>query len=250
MTCAESPRIHALVDGELGAGDVAALERHLEGCAECRDLLAATRRLRAAVRAGAARHAAGPALRARLAAALDAEPGATRPGAGRPRPMWRGAPFWAGAGGGALAAGVAALAIVVAIGAGQPMRPSTSRHGAPAALVSGHAIDVESTRPAHRQAVVRRPRRRRRRRSRTSPPRASCSPAGASTRRRHPRRGRRLPPRRAPHQRVRVARRRRPRTRAGADAQRLPPALLDAPATSRTAPCRIPAGPSSSGSRA
>ena len=147
MTCAESSRVHALVDGELGGDDAAALERHLAGCAECRGLLVETRRLRASVRAGATRHAAGPALRARISAALDAEPAAARPrpAAGR-GPMWRGGPFWAGAGGGALAASVAAVAIMVSIGRAPP---DALEHDVMTAhlrsLVSGHAIDVESS---------------------------------------------------------------------------------------------------------
>jgi anti-sigma factor RsiW len=147
MTCAESPRVHALVDGELAPGEAAALERHVAGCAECRALLAETRRLRAALRATATRHGAGAALRARIGATLDAEPEA---GAAAPSPrraaMWRGAPFWTGAMGGALAAGLTALSILASLGRGAP---DPLEHDVVTAhlraLVSGHAIDVEST---------------------------------------------------------------------------------------------------------
>jgi len=146
MSCAESARVHALLDGELGPADAAALERHLEGCAECRTLALDTRRLSAEVRA-ARRHAAGPALRARIAAALDAESGAGGASAPSPRAaMWRGAPFWTGAAGGALAAGITALAILASLGRGAP---DPLEHDVVTAhlrsLVSGHAIDVEST---------------------------------------------------------------------------------------------------------
>ena len=44
-------RLSAYLDGELAPGDVAALERHLAECAECRDELAGLREVRALLRA-------------------------------------------------------------------------------------------------------------------------------------------------------------------------------------------------------
>jgi anti-sigma factor RsiW len=147
MACAESPRVHALVDGELDPPATAALERHLEGCAECRALAADTRRLAAALRGSATRHVADPALRLRIRGALDAEAGSRR---ARPAPArggwWRTPSLWGGAAGGALAAGITAIAIVTAIGRGAPEpleRDVVTAHLR--ALVSGHTIDVESS---------------------------------------------------------------------------------------------------------
>jgi anti-sigma factor (TIGR02949 family) len=61
------------LDGELGASDRAALEAHLAGCAGCTEAVARERGVIRAVREGATRHAAPPALRARVSAAIAAE---------------------------------------------------------------------------------------------------------------------------------------------------------------------------------
>ena len=144
MACAEAPRVQALVDGELDAAGTVLLERHLGGCEECRALAAGLRRERAALRAGLTRHRAPPALRARLERALAEADAAAAPPAGARR--WLGAGFWTGVASGALAAGVAALAVFGALGRGAPdalERDLVAAHLR--ALVSGHAIDVESS---------------------------------------------------------------------------------------------------------
>jgi anti-sigma factor RsiW len=64
--------LHAGADGELGASDALRLERHLAQCPGCTAERAQLDELRAALRAHAPYHRAGPALRARLDAALDA----------------------------------------------------------------------------------------------------------------------------------------------------------------------------------
>lgn len=146
MPCPESLNSQALADGELDAAAAAAAERHLEGCAECRALLATDRRLGAALRAQATRHRAPAALAARLGAALDAAdraPPAAPPGRGG----WLRLPgYWRGAASGALAAGVAALAVLVAV---NRVAPDPLAHDVVAAhlraLVSGRAIDVATS---------------------------------------------------------------------------------------------------------
>jgi anti-sigma factor (TIGR02949 family) len=105
MTCQESLRTQSYLDGELDGTDAKAVERHLEGCAQCQALAAQTADLSDALRRKAARHRAPEALRARLMVALDRE--------SAPRPL-RG--FWYGAASGtgltALAAGFALFALL------------------------------------------------------------------------------------------------------------------------------------------
>lgn len=147
MACAESDRVHALVDGELVVAEAAALAQHLAGCAECEALAAELQALRASLKAGASRYAAGPALRGRIARALAADgAAAAAKSRGRRDALLRQPAFWSGAAGGALAAGVAALAIVASLGRGVPdalEHDVLSAHLR--AQVSGHPIDVESS---------------------------------------------------------------------------------------------------------
>jgi anti-sigma factor RsiW len=103
-------RVQAYFDGELddaGAGEV---QRHLEGCADCRALVEDLERLRTAIRRDL-RPVASPQLRARITQALDEEspvqvtplkPRLARPP--RNRSFWLGA--LSGVGGSALAAGM------------------------------------------------------------------------------------------------------------------------------------------------
>ena len=60
--------LDAYVDAELDAGDTAALDAHLTGCAACREQHLALRALKAAVKAKAAYHRAPASLRAAVAA--------------------------------------------------------------------------------------------------------------------------------------------------------------------------------------
>jgi anti-sigma factor RsiW len=99
MNCTETLKTQSYLDGELDGGDAAAAERHLETCAECQALAAATADLSDALRK-AAHYRAPDMLRHRLMKQLDRE---TRRSPARN--------FWVGAasGGGlsALAAGFA-----------------------------------------------------------------------------------------------------------------------------------------------
>ncbi|MBS0374770.1 MAG: zf-HC2 domain-containing protein [Proteobacteria bacterium] len=146
MACAESARLALLEDGELAPPEAAALERHVATCADCRLEREATRALRAALRRSAERHRAPAALRARIGAALEAEPA---PFAATRRPPPATAPrgrFWAGAGSGALAATLAALAVALVVGRGAT--PAVEHDVVAAhlrALLPGRAIDVESS---------------------------------------------------------------------------------------------------------
>ena len=142
MACAESLRVHALVDHELDAAEAAALARHLEGCAECQALKSELESLSGALRATLPRHVPDAALKARLAAALDAEERA----APRPAPRAARPAYWWGAASGALAASLVAALLVVTLGRGPDEaveRDVVAAHLR--ALVSGRAIDVESS---------------------------------------------------------------------------------------------------------
>jgi anti-sigma factor (TIGR02949 family) len=117
MDCPESLRAQAYLDGELDAAAMAAFERHVEHCAECRASLEDGKRLRAALRQDLALEQAPPALRARILRALDQDRAAgSVPDKSRPRPTWSQRPFWLGAlsgvGAAALAATVAFFAVL------------------------------------------------------------------------------------------------------------------------------------------
>ena len=84
MPCAESMRVQAYFDGELDAVAAADIEQHIDGCAECRALLAdleATRTLICREAYGRA----SPALRERITRVLDQEAPAREPRPDRPR---------------------------------------------------------------------------------------------------------------------------------------------------------------------
>lgn len=111
MACADSLRMQAYFDDELDAPAARRMEQHLEGCAECRTLLAELTRLRLAIRRDLG--GAAPAhLRARLLRALNAE---DHKPARRPRAFrdaWRAPLFWLGAGSGI---GVGAAGVLLAV---------------------------------------------------------------------------------------------------------------------------------------
>jgi anti-sigma factor RsiW len=92
MNCEQALKVQAYLDGELDALEAAAVEAHLESCAECQALCEAQGDLKS-VLAGADYHRAPPLVRARITRALD---GKTRPG------------FWAGVSGGAGGMAIAA----------------------------------------------------------------------------------------------------------------------------------------------
>jgi Putative zinc-finger len=79
----------AHADGELAGDELRAAEEHVAGCAECRELLAAQRALKRTLRENAASVTAPAALRARMAAVLDAEDAAAREAAREAAPARR-----------------------------------------------------------------------------------------------------------------------------------------------------------------
>jgi anti-sigma factor RsiW len=107
VACAESLRVQAYFDGELDGTGASDVERHLEGCADCRALLEDLQRLRTVIRRDL-KPAASAQLRDRITQALDAQPPAQvttlMARAPRNRSFWLGA--LSGVGGSALAAGV------------------------------------------------------------------------------------------------------------------------------------------------
>jgi anti-sigma factor (TIGR02949 family) len=73
VQCAESLRVQAYFDGEVDALSAAEIERHVEHCAECRELLQDLEKVRSALRRGISYAAAPPALRTQILEALDQE---------------------------------------------------------------------------------------------------------------------------------------------------------------------------------
>jgi anti-sigma factor RsiW len=161
MPCAET-RLQAYFDGEVDALAAADVERHIEGCAECRAAFAELQEMRSALKRELPFVRTPPELAARLAAALDQEsalranePRDIAPQEGvttrartleRQRPGRRAQPFWMGAfagiGGAALAAGLAWFLILPA--AVDPMLDDlVNAHVR--SLMPAHLIDVEST---------------------------------------------------------------------------------------------------------
>jgi anti-sigma factor RsiW len=143
MDCAEALRVQAYFDGEVDAGASAAIEQHLETCAECRALLEELDQVRSLMRSPGVPLGAPAPLRGRIMAALDQEAEAP---AARPSRRARARPFWigvvSGVGGSAIAAALAFLIIA-------PLRNDRLENELVAdhthALMSAHLIDVVST---------------------------------------------------------------------------------------------------------
>jgi anti-sigma factor RsiW len=156
MQCAESLRVQAHFDGELDAVSAAAVEQHVELCAECRALLQDLEQMRAAIRRDLTHHRASPALRARIERALDDESATQDHGAAshsmRQRvPSWRSGPgarrpFWAGAlsGMGLTAAAATAAFLLMSPNLENAMVDDLAAAHA-RSLMPSHLIDVEST---------------------------------------------------------------------------------------------------------
>ena len=73
MRCAESLRVQAYFDAEVDAVSAAAIESHIEHCAECRALLQDLEQVRTVLRQDSAYARTPPALRAKIMHALDQE---------------------------------------------------------------------------------------------------------------------------------------------------------------------------------
>ena len=154
MQCAESLRVQAYFDREVDAVSAAEIERHVERCSECRELLQDLEKVRSTLRSGISFEAAPAALRARISQTLDqestAEAGNTatrlKPRTHRHTRTWGGRSFWSGAlsgiGGAAVAAGVAFFLVVP--GLVSPLdNELVSAHVR--SLMPAHLIDVVST---------------------------------------------------------------------------------------------------------
>ena len=77
MQCAESLRVQAYFDREVDAVSAAEIERHVEHCSACRELLQDLEKVRSALRSGISYASAPPALRAQVLQALDREADST-----------------------------------------------------------------------------------------------------------------------------------------------------------------------------
>ena len=149
MQCPESLRTQAYFDAELDAASAADIERHIEHCTECRELLRDLEQMRAVLRRDAEYARAAPALRARIMRALDEEGGAETaepPSELRARSPHRPRSFWmgvlGGAGGTAVAATLAFLLLVPRL-TNPLLDELVSAHVR--SLMPAHLIDVVST---------------------------------------------------------------------------------------------------------
>jgi anti-sigma factor RsiW len=137
MSCAERLRTQAFIDGAVDGDEAAAIERHIESCADCQSFCADAAALSDGIRTLLPRHAAPAALRRRVEAALGAERRGRR---------WAGRGFWRGALSGA---GVTAAAASLALLAILPPRAGTlvdqlgDSHAQ--ALIHGRTIQVVSS---------------------------------------------------------------------------------------------------------
>ncbi len=142
MRCAETLKTQAFIDGEVAGAEVEAIERHIEGCAECQAFCATAAALSDAIRARARHHLAPASLRRRVQMALDADAAGRRLQGARSSTagFWRGA--FSGAGATALAAGLATLAFLPPSAASLADQ-ITAAHTR--ALMRGEEIQVVST---------------------------------------------------------------------------------------------------------
>lgn len=148
MQCREALRVQAYFDAELDAMTALEVERHIQHCAECHALHQDLDQLRIAMRRDLPYVQTSPALRSRIAQALEAEEGSD--GARRARApgtsLMRLRAFWVGATSG-LAAAAAAAGVAFLLFAAPRTSPIVdaivSAHVN--SLLATHLIDVVST---------------------------------------------------------------------------------------------------------
>jgi anti-sigma factor RsiW len=116
MQCPEALRTQAYFDGEVDALASSEVERHMESCAACRELLRDLERTRAMLRSDVPHLRASAALRARICDALDkessAEAASQQPARARPSPR---RPFWLGAASGVSVSAMAAALVMLLV---------------------------------------------------------------------------------------------------------------------------------------
>ena len=145
MTCAETLRTQAFIDGELDGDAVAESERHIESCAECQEFCASAAALSDALRKPGLRYTVPSELRLRVGRILDEEVSGPQTGVVIPLKATRRS-FWLGAAGGTGITGLAAaLAFLMILppSAGTLSEAITDAHTQ--ALMSGHEIEVVSS---------------------------------------------------------------------------------------------------------
>jgi len=145
VSCAESLQVQAYVDGEADAMASAAIEHHLENCAECRLLHRELLELHSALRRELPYTQTPATLRAQIMRTLDQEKRLAEPPRRTPS-FWHLRSYWMGAASGlGAAAAAAALAFVLLV----PPVTSTvvdELLGAHVnSLMSSHLIDIVST---------------------------------------------------------------------------------------------------------
>ena len=143
MACNEALRVQAYFDGELDSSAAADIERHVQACRECAELLRSLEAVSGAIRQEAPYHRSSPQLRSRVAKALDRESGTSWALGGL---IPRGTQFWSGA-----ASGVGATLLAAALAFFVLMPPASGPlvndvMGAHLrSLMENHLIDVASS---------------------------------------------------------------------------------------------------------
>jgi anti-sigma factor RsiW len=139
MMCDQALQVQAYADGELDAMAAAAIERHLESCAECARLLADIEGLRRNIRQSAVYHRADDGLRRHVLGAIDGDPEPDNKSRNR-------RPFWLGAFGGAAATALAAsFVFALFLPSAQDRFADDMVSAHLRSLVGTHLIDVASS---------------------------------------------------------------------------------------------------------
>lgn len=150
MACAEALRVQAYFDGELEGAAAGDVQRHLQGCADCRALVEDLERLRTAIRRDL-NPVASPQLRTRITQALDAQAPAPvralKPRAPRQRAFWLGA--LSGVSASALAAAMLFILLSPMLGSALPDElVSAHLHSfLPAQLIQVESSDHHTVKP-------------------------------------------------------------------------------------------------------
>lgn len=142
MSCNEALRVHAYCDGELDAASAADIERHLETCTDCANLLTDIERTRGALRQDASYYRASDELRQRIGDALDDEVGKHH----QRTPVLAARSFLTGAvSGGGITALAAVLAFFLLVQPSPNLLVDDLTNAHLRSMMSDHVIDVVSS---------------------------------------------------------------------------------------------------------